>query len=290
MDTLFDSPFTPALLAGSLVGLVLSMLARLWQSPVSANLVPPAVFLAAYYETYAKIPDFPPVGSTNKVFYAALGGAVVGLVLDLLAERRAIQGVVGRAAIVVVAVLIALWIALPRLASADTGLLVLLACVMLGGAVLLLLVAALAAADPPAGGAMVGWAVFAALPGVFAPIALFGGSSTSVGLCLGLAAGLAMCALVSLFAPRALGLAAILGAGGGLLAVIDTVALITRRVDLLALAVFLVAPIAGRVGAGLLPRRAWAGPRLRAIIAGLFAAAPVAAILVLLFLRHESPL
>ena len=79
------------------------------------------------------------------------------------------------------------------------------------------------------------------LPGLFAAIALFGGSSTCVGLCLGFATGLAMMALVNLSSRRPLGLTPVLGAGGGLLAIIDTITLITKHIDFLALVVFLAA-------------------------------------------------
>ena len=134
-----------------------------------------------------------------------------------------------------------------------------------------------------------GAVLLAVLPGVFAPIALFGGSSTSVGLCLGLTAGLAMMALVNLFWPRALGLTAVLGAGCGLLAVIDTITLITRHIDFLALAVFLAVLFTGQIGArAVLPQHV--GPRVRAVAIGVMAAAPILVILAILFLRHESPL
>jgi hypothetical protein len=98
-----------------------------------------------------------------------------------------------------------------------------------------------------------------------------------------------MMALVNLFSPRPLGLTAVLGAGGGLLAIIDTITLITKHIDFLALAVFLAALFAGPIGArAVLPRHA--GPRVRAVTVGLMAVAPLLVILATLFLRHESPL
>jgi hypothetical protein len=106
---------------------------------------------------------------------------------------------------------------------------------------------------------------------------------------LGFATGLAMMALVNLFSPRPLGLTAVLGAGGGLLAIIDTIALITKHIDFLALVVFLAALFIGPMGArAVLPQHA--GPRVRAVVTGLMAAAPLLVILAMLFLRHESPL
>jgi hypothetical protein len=99
-----------------------------------------------------------------------------------------------------------------------------------------------------------------------------------------------MSALVNLFAPLRLGFAAVLGAGGGLPAVIDTITLITQRVDFLALAMFLAALFAGQIGAQLILPRKWPGPRIRAVATGVMAMAPIVVILVILFLRHDSPL
>jgi len=124
---------------------------------------------------------------------------------------------------------------------------------------------------------------------VFAPIALFGGSSTSVGLCLGLTAGLAVGAGFALLWPMKLRLTAVLGAGSGLLAVIDTVTLITQRADPIALLLFLTVLAAGQVGASWLLPTARPGPRLRGIAQTLMAATPIVVIVALLFLRHDSP-
>ena len=49
-----------------------------------ASTVLPIIFLASYVVTYQQVPAFPPVGSTNKIFYIALAATVAGLVVDLL--------------------------------------------------------------------------------------------------------------------------------------------------------------------------------------------------------------
>jgi hypothetical protein len=72
--------------------------------------------------------------------------------------------------------------------------------------------------------------------------------------------------------------------------VIDTITLITRQVDFLALAVFLVTPFSGQIGARLILPRNWPGPRIRAVATGVMAMAPIMVILVILILRHDSPL
>jgi hypothetical protein len=249
--------------------------------------VAPIVFMVAYYLTYDKIPTFPPAGATNKIFYIVLAASLAGLLYDLL-PAFGFDNSHARLTVLLAAasLLIATWIGLPRFSDMDIILVLIVAALGLGGALVLWrLATADAAAVMPVNGAV----LLAVLPGLFAPIALFGGSSTSVGLCLGFATGLAMMALVNLFSPRPLGLTAVLGAGGGLLAIIDTITLITKHIDFLALVVFLGAPFIGPMGArAVLPE--YVGPRVRGVVIGLMAAAPLLVILAMLFLRHESPL
>jgi hypothetical protein len=287
MGSLLDSPFSPVVGICLVTGLTLSLLARLVRAPWPAYLVAPIVFIVAYYLTYGKIPTFPPAGATNKIFYIVLAASLAGLLYDLLpAFGFANSG--GRLTVLLTAasLLIATWIGLPRFSDMDIILMLIVVALGLGGALVLWrLATADAAAVMPVNGAV----LLAVLPGLFAPIALFGGSSTSVGLCLGFATGLAMMALVNLFSPRPLGLTAVLSAGGGLLAIIDTITLITQHIDFLALVVFLAAPFIGPMGArAVLPEHA--GPRVRAVAVGLMAAAPLLVIIAMLFLRHENPL
>jgi hypothetical protein len=287
MGSLLDSPFSPVIGACLVTGLALSLLTRLVRVPWPAGLVAPVVFLVAYYLTYAQIPMFPPAGAVNKIFYIVLAAALAGLLYDLIAPPRFTEAGGRLIVLLTASLLIAVWIGLPRFAATDATLLLIVAALVLGGTLLLW---RLATADGGAVGALDGAMLLAVLPGVFAPIALFGGSSTSVGLCLGLAVGLAMMALVNLFSPRLLGLTAVLGAGGGLLAVIDTITLITRHIDFLALAVFLAAPFVGHAAARIVLPRHQVGSRIRAVATGVMAAATVVPILIILFLRHESPL
>ena len=288
MGSLLDSPFSPVVGACLFIGLAFSLFARLVRTPWPASLAAPIVFIVAYYLTYDKIPTFPPVGATNKIFYIVLAAALAGLLYDLLAPSG-FAGSDGRLMTVLMAtasLLVATWIGLPRFSDTDASLVLTIVALVLGGTLVLWRLATVDGAGVmPVNGAV----LLAVLPGVFAPIALFGGSSTSVGLCLGFTAGLSTMALVNLFSPRALGLTAVLGAGCGLLAVIDTITLITRHMDFLALAVFLAVLFTGQIGArAALPRHA--GPRVRAVATGVMAAASILVILAILFLRHESPL
>jgi hypothetical protein len=98
----------------------------------------------------------------------------------------------------------------------------------------------------------------------FAPVALLGGSSTSMMLCLAALPGLAAVALWELVVPRlAFNASAVFGVGCGLLAMINTVTLITRQVDLAALALLLLIPYTGEISARLLPRNRSAGGSAR---------------------------
>jgi hypothetical protein len=289
METLLDSPFAPTVIACLVAGLASSLLVRAVRPRWPADLVAPLVFLLAYYQTYGKIPAFPPLGSTNKIFFVVLAATMTGLAFDLFIQPR-VSSVAWRSIVLfMTSLLIATWIGLPRFAEAGLGFAGSFTALVLGGTVVLWRLATLGAAPPERGG-MDAVVLFAVLPAVFAPIALFGGSSTSVGLCLGLTAGLGMSALINLFAPLGLGLAAVLGAGGGLLAMIDTITLITMRVDFLALAVFLATVFAGQIGARLILPPDRPGPRIRAVATGVMAMTPIAVILAILILRHDSPL
>ena len=104
-------------------------------------------------------------------------------------------------------------------------------------------------------------------------------------------AGLAAVALWELILPRgAFGASAVFGVGGGLLAMIDTVTLITKQVDLSALALLLLIPYAGEIGARLLmPPKRFRG-RVRQVLVGTLAALPILLVIAVLFLRHPESL
>ena len=290
MAGLLDNPFAPTVLACCGFGLVLSLFARLSASPIPASLVSPVVFLVGYVSIYQRVPAFPPIGSTSKVFYVTAIGAAIGLGLDLallLKPRAAVP--LRRLCEIATPAAIAAWIGLPRFADPALSFLLTLAGLAIGGAVTLRRLDAIASARGEDGGEMPATTMLATLALGFAPIALFGASSTSFGLCLGLAVGLAVAALVALVVPRGFAATAILSAGAGFLAVIDTVTLITQRVDILALLVLLLVLIAGQFGARVFlpPRRP--GRRLRALIVTAMSASPVLAIVAILFLRHPNP-
>ena len=285
MEWLANNPFVPMLVACALSAVALSLVAFLIKSDFIASAAPPAIFLIGYYATYQKVPPFPPIGSTNKIFYIALFATLGGFVLD----RIAIGPVAVAAASLVVSLLAAVWIAF-ALDSPDAELIVTGAGLILVGALVLWRVGMIAAAAEPEGGGAVALALLAALAALFAPVSLFGGSSTSVGLCLGFAIGLGICSLSLMLAPRSLGNMAVLGAGGGLLAVIDTVVLITGGADLIALALVALSPLLGPFGVRLLPRTLRGSSALVWVATGIAALSPLPVIVTLLFLRHENPL
>ena len=81
---MLENPIILAALICFLLGLVLSGLVRLVRSSAIASTVLPIIFLTSYVLTYQQVPTFPPVGSTNKIFYIALAAALIGFALDPL--------------------------------------------------------------------------------------------------------------------------------------------------------------------------------------------------------------
>ncbi len=279
---LFDNPIvlTVAICFG--VGLVAAAITRAlgaWASGIGAA----AVFFAAYGGAYQKIPPFPPVGSTNKVFYAALGAAIVGLILDLIPRARPLARPFG----VVLAAAVVLWIAVPRFAEPDTTFYLTLAGLGLGAAVTLWRLATVAAGAGRDAGTLPAIAMLLALALGLAPVALAGGSSSAMMLFAGLVAGLGAAGLVALVMPGAgFGAAGILGAGGGLVAVAATVILISRQADPLALILLLPVLVAGQIGGRFLPDRL--SGRARAVAIGVITVLPLILVFAVLILRHPE--
>jgi hypothetical protein len=270
---MLENPIIVAALICFLLGLVLSGLARVVSRSTIASAVLPIIFLASYIITYQQVPPFPPIGSTNKIFYIALVAALVGLALDLLPRTANYRKLLA----VIMPLLIVGWIGFPRFAALDVELMATALGLWLGGAALLWRLESVATTPAERnGGSIVGTAMLMALLLAFAPVAFLGGSSTSLMLCLAAVAGLAAAALWELVVPRgAFSASAVFGLGCGLLAMIDTVTLITRHVDLAALALLLLIPYAGEVGARLLlPPKRLRG-RARQVLVGTFAASPI---------------
>jgi hypothetical protein len=223
---MLDNPIVRAALICFMLALALSGLVRLIPMPPVASWVPTAVFLTSYVMTYQQVPTFPPVGSVNKIFYIALAAALVGFVLDLLRTTK-----LDRALAVIVPGLIVGWIGLPRFANGDLEAVATASALWLCGSVVIwrLNVIAKSTAERN-GGSLVAIAMLVALMVAFAPVALVGGSSTSLMLCFVAVAGLGAVAIWEILIPRdVFGATSVLGAGSGFLAVVSTVTLITRR-------------------------------------------------------------
>jgi hypothetical protein len=283
---MLDNPIALAALICFLLGVLLSGLARIVRYSAVTSIVLPIVFLASYIVTYQQVPPFPPVGSTNKIFYIALAATLAGLVLDLLPGTAVYRRVLA----VILPLLIVGWIGFPRFAKPNLELIATASGLSLGGIAVLWRLDTVATASPGHnGGSIVGTAILMALLLAFAPVALLGGSSTSLMLCLAAVVGLAAAVLWEIFVPRnAFGASAVFGVGCGLLAMIDTVTLITREVDLVALALLLLIPYAGEVSALLLLPENRFGGRFRQILVGIFTASPLLLVIAVLFFRHRE--
>jgi len=285
MVFMLDNPILRAALICFMLGLALSGLVRLVPAPPVASLVPTAVFLTSYVMTYQQVPTFPPVGAVNKIFYIALAAALVGFVLDLLRTTK-----LDRALAVIVPGLIVGWIGLPRFASGNLDAVATASALWLGGSVVIwrLNVVAKSTAERN-GGSLVGIAMLMALMSAFAPVALLGGSSTSLMLCFVAVAGLGAAAIWEFLIPRdAFGATSVLGAGSGFLAVVSTVTLITRQIDSVGLALLLLIPYAGQLGAWLLLPPDRIHGRARQVLVGLMVGSPVLAVMAILLLRHPE--
>jgi hypothetical protein len=282
---MLHNPIVQAALICFMLGLGLSGLVRLVPAPSLASLVPPTVFLTSYAATYQQVPSFPPVGAVNKIFYIALAAALVGFVLDLLKTTK-----LDRALAVVVPGLIVGWIGLPRFANGDLEAVTTACALWLGGSVVLwrLKVVAKSTAERN-GGSLVGIAMLMALMLAFAPVALLGGSSTSLMLCFVAVAGLGAVAIWEFLIPReAFGASSVLGAGSGFFAVVSTVTLITQQIDSVGLSLLLLVPYVGQLGAWLLLPPHRIRGRARQVLVGLIAGSPVLAVVAVLLLRHPE--
>jgi hypothetical protein len=167
---MLENPIILAALICFFLGLALSCLARVVPGPAFASVVLPIIFLASYVLTYQQVPDFPPIGATNKIFYIALAAALVGFALDLLPRPANYR----RPLAVVVPLLIVAWIGFPRFAKPDIELIATALGLWLGGIVLLLRLDIVATTPAERnGGSIVGTAMLMALMLAFAPIALW---------------------------------------------------------------------------------------------------------------------
>jgi len=284
VDLIVNNPFAPVLAACLAAALILAGAARFAKLRLAATLAPPVIFLVGYVATYQKIPPFPPVGASNKVFYVALVATLGAAALDVVGRfpRSVLAGASS--------LLAAVWIGWTKLANPDAATLVLFAALVVGGGLAVWGLDRLATLSAPFGSGANALAGLAAVSALSAPTLLFGGSSTGVGLCLGLAAGAAVLSVEALGARRGLQPAAMLGAGGGLVAALDTIALVTRRADPFAMALIALAPFLGPWAVRLLSPALRKRPAVAWIVSGLAVLSPLPVIVALLLLRHDNPL
>src|SRR5262249_5432354 len=157
---MLDNPIASAALICSLLGLVLSGLVRTVRHSAAASIVLPIIFLASYVVTYQQVPPFPPVGSTNKIFYIALAATLAGLILDLLPGTAVYRRVLA----VILPLLIVGWIGFPRFAKPNLELIATASGLWLGGIAVLWRLDTVATASPEHdGGSIVGTAILMAL-------------------------------------------------------------------------------------------------------------------------------
>jgi len=222
---------TGAIQAFLIMGLA-SVAVRLLKAPfpLSALLLPVSLLLS-YWLVYAKIPTFPPVGAVNKVPYVIAASTCVGLLCDSMKGPR-----LAIALSVSVVVLSAVYIAWNRLPEAlpEVALASIVGTVFVFG-FRLRPEPAPAQYDVARAGA-IGLAGLAA-----APLAFLGASASTLQLNLTFAAATAAVLLPWLFGNRyRFTMPTLLGAAGGLFAVMCVVVLITQKSDPVAISMLSV--------------------------------------------------
>lgn len=231
------------MLAAGLLGLLAAGLLR-WLQAGSAwtDLLTPAFFLFAYWLVYNKVPSFPPVGAVNKVFYVAAIGTAIGFLVDLIGHPAPV-----RALLFLQPIGSAAYVGGSRLTVAPFEVVAAALC----GVLVLNLLSRKTEEQPGEPDVQRAVALGVACVG-FAPIALLGASSSSFQLSMFVAAAIFGTLVWHLANPHfGFASASLLGGMGGMIAVAQTVVLITRKADLTALAVlglmFVVPRLAGAV-------------------------------------------
>jgi DMSO reductase anchor subunit len=128
-NAMLENPIVLAALTCFLLGLVLSGLARVLPGSTIVSAILPIIFLTSYVLTYQQVPDFPPIGATNKIFYIALAAALIGFALDLLPRTANYRKLLA----VITPLLIVAWIGFPRFAKPDIELMATALGLWLGG-------------------------------------------------------------------------------------------------------------------------------------------------------------
>lgn len=238
------------------------------------DLLIPLGFFVSYWLTYNRVPSFPPVGAVNKVFYLAAVGSVLGWAAEWSGTR---------------ALGLLLLAAMPVASAAYIGDKIVLAqpfdlvvAALAGAAVLYGLYRE---AQFPDEGSNLRPAVMLAAASVgFAPIAFMGASSSSLQLSLGVAFCIAGVVFWHLLRPNyRFGWGSLIGGAGGMIAVAQTVALITRKIDLLALAVLSLVFLVPTVCRGIVDRLGKSNRAVATLVfAGLCLVPAVAAVAVTL--------
>ena len=174
------------------------------------------------------MPSFPPVGAVNKVFYLALAGTILGVLTDLAGKPR-----LARALVLLQPVVAALYIGEVRLKDGPLEVVIAAAC---GLVAIVLLSRDMDGAPAETAGGRAMLLAIACLG--FAPIALLGASSSSFQLSLIFAFATFASLVWNIFnSGFSFGTTSFLGGVGGMISVVYAVTLITRKTDLLALAV-----------------------------------------------------
>ncbi|WP_201840432.1 hypothetical protein [Microvirga zambiensis] len=266
---------------GLLAFMAAAILRWLRAGRTSVDLVLPSTFLLAYWLTYNKIPSFPPVGAVNKIFYLAATGTILGLLIETVGAR-ALTGWL----VIFLPAASAAYIGETRLMAGPLELIV---AALAGALVLHLLSRQMSSPQPEAdakSAVMLGVASAA-----FAPIAFLGASSSSLQLCLGFAAAISGILVWHLFKSYyAFASASLFGGAYGMVVVAQTVTLITRKVDLLALTVLGLVFLVPLADSWVLDRLPHQGHRARTVAFAGLCFVPAIVAVAIAYVRYSASL
>ena len=150
MELIIGNPFFPIVFACALFAAAFGIAAFVAKSAFIGSIAPPTIFLIAYYMTYQKIPGFPPIGASNKVFYVVPIATIGAFVLEKVPAALSPRAV----AAVAVSLLATVWIGYVRVSATDLELLATAGALLLVGALVLWRMDAIVIDPGPAGAAL----------------------------------------------------------------------------------------------------------------------------------------
>jgi len=280
------NPLFQAIIVPLVLGLALAIMLQVVGRKGWGGLAVLAGILVGYVLFKHGVPSFPPPQAIEKLFYLAIGAALLGLIVELAGAPPALE----RAALVLAPAAVVLWLVWRRLIGGpDLEFIVIAAVVWLGGTAFLF---GLRETDKAGGAVSAAIAVVAAAIG-FAIVAHLGRSDTlalHAGTVAAAAGALGLLGLATqLFAGRrdGFGLIGVLTAGTAFVTLAAVLALYTPTASRWALLLLILVPLAGTAVRPPRFQKNIPGTAANAAVAALVAAIPALAAVGLAYLAAD---